>query len=133
MSRECKEYEITVENLLKIIHRNTERIKIKVIASYEGTKDGVREFFLTENFSKSQEEIDRILKYYANVPVWNLHTEIDNKYLFCESQKGNFVVVSIVANCYYKDIRDGYLLEKSDIRKAKAKEYRKIKKTLKKG
>ena len=90
----------------------------------------MREFFLTENFSKSQEEIDRILKYYADVPVWNLHTEIDNEYL---CQKGNFVVVSIVSNCYYKDIRDGYLLEKSDIRKAKATEYCKIKKTLKKG
>lgn len=127
MSRECDEYEITVSKLLKVVHRYTERIKIYVVGDEESIKDKVKEFYLTEDFSKNEEEIDRVLKYYADVPVWNLHVSVEQAYSVRyqnSASKGVFTVASIVANCHYQDIREGYLREKEDIRKAKAKAYR---------
>lgn len=128
MGRECKYYEITVEKLFNVVHRCTEPIKIKVIAGAEGLQDKVKDFYITENIAKSQEEIDRVLKYYADVPVWNLHIEFDE--MICKTGKVNCksLIASIVANCHYKDAREGYLREKEDIRKEKRKEYRERKK-----
>ncbi len=133
MSRECKENEITVEKLLKIVHHYTERIKIYVVGDAAAAQDKVScaDFYLTKNFSKDQEEIDRVLKYYADVPVWNLHVSIDGGFLYSDQCKGEYVVASIVANCHYTDMREGYLREKEDIRKAKAKAYRERRKARK--
>lgn len=51
--RECNEYEITVQKLLKVVHRYTERIKIHVVSDIEMFKDNQRhEFNITENFLK---------------------------------------------------------------------------------
>lgn len=119
--RECNEYEITVQKLLKVVHRSTERIKIHVVSDIEMFKDNRRhEFNITENFSENESEINRVLKYYGDVPVWNIHVDIDNAY---SNHKGRFSVVSIVANCYYSDAREGFLREKDDLRKAKRREY----------
>lgn len=119
--RECNEYEITVQKLLKVVHRYTERIKIHVVSDIEMFKDNQRhEFNITENFSENESEINRVLKYYGDVPVWNIHVDIDNAY---SGHKGRFSVASIVANCYYSDARDGFLREKDDLRKAKRREY----------
>lgn len=129
MGRECKYNEITVEKLFNVVHRYTEPIKIYVVAGVEGCQDKVKDFYITQNFAKSQEEIDRVLKYYADVPVWNLH--IDFEGVRCKNGEVNCggLIASIVANCHYKDVREGYLREKEDIRKAKRKEYRKKKKS----
>lgn len=70
--RECDEYEITVEKLLKVVHHYTEKIVIRVVSDSEMIRDSAHEFDITRNFSESQEEMDRVLKYYADVPVWNL-------------------------------------------------------------
>lgn len=124
--RECDEHEITVEKLLKVIHNSTERIKIYVVAGGVTSEDRVRSFYLTEDFAESQEEIDRVLKYYGDVPVWNIHVEWDDKTCYSSKGivKGRHVVASIVANCHYRDIRGGYLSEKEDIRKAKRRKQR---------
>ncbi len=119
--RECSKYEITVENLLNVIHCSTEKIKIYVISDFEMINDKWREHYITEDFSGSQEEIDRVLKYYGDVPVWNIHIEHDDCPIY--GKKGKFVVASIVANCHYADAREGLLREKDDIRKAKRREY----------
>lgn len=127
MSRECREHEITVDKLLKVTHDYTTRIKIYVVGGAEGRVDGVKSYYLTEDFSKSQEEIERLLKYYADVPVWNLHVSIESADFVRyqdSSKKGAFAVASLVANCHYKDIWEGYLREKEDTRKSKAKAYR---------
>ena len=128
MSRECLKYEITVEKLLHIVHRYTEPIKIYVVSGAEGCQDRVKDFWITRNFAGSQEEIDRVLKYYADVPVWNLHIEFD--VTRCKSGEVNCrgLIASIAANCYYKDVREGYLREKEDRRREKRKEYRERKK-----
>lgn len=128
MSRECKYNEITVEKLFNVVHRYTDPIKIRVVPDIEAFQDKVKEFYITENFAKSQEEIDRVLKYYEYVPVWNLHIEFDATR--CKSGEVNCrgLIASIVANCYYKDVREGYLMEKEDRRRKKRKEYRESKK-----
>lgn len=120
--RECNDYEITVAKLLNVVHRYTERIKIYVVSDLEMFEDGQREFYITKNFSESQAEIDRVLKYYGDVPVWNIHVGVDDADLYRE-HKGRYTVASIVANCHYADVREGFLREREDLRKAKRREY----------
>ena len=57
--RECDEYEITVSKLLNVVHRSTERVKIRVIADADMFSDKCHEFYLTENFT-SRDEMDRV-------------------------------------------------------------------------
>ena len=120
--RECNEYEISISKLLNVIHRGTELIKIRVIADAAMFEDKMHEFYLTSNFSESREEIDRVLKYYSDVPVWNIHVDFENTLNY--PKKGRGVMAAIVANCHYSDIREGLLREKEDIRKEKRREYR---------
>lgn len=115
--RKCNEYEITVEKLLNIVHRYTERIKIYVVGDRKSIEDKVHEFYLTEDFCKNQKEIDRVLKYYAKVPVWNLHVGLDEKLVQDSESLCRTIITSIVANCHYEDMREGFLTEKEDKRK----------------
>lgn len=117
--RECDDYEITVSKLLNVVHKSTERVKIRVIADAEMYEDNLREFYLTENFT-SRDEMDRVLKYYGDTPVWNIHVELDDTLY---SPNGRGVIAAIVANCHYSDIRNGFEREKADIKKAKRREY----------
>lgn len=121
--RECNEYEITIEKLLNIVHRYTDRIKIYVVSDRKSMEDKVREFYLTENLCKNQAETDRVLKYYAKVPVWNLHVGLDEELIQEERSLCRTVITSIVANCYYGDIREGFLAEKEDKRKERQREH----------
>ena len=118
--RECNNFEITASKLLKVVHRSTERIKIHVVSDAAMIADKQHEFYITENLSGSREERDRVLKYYGDTPVWNIHIEFDCK---LASPTGRSVVAAIVANCYYSDIREGFMQEKADRRKAKRREY----------
>lgn len=124
--RECSEYEITVEKLLKIVHHYTEKIVIHVVSDKEMILDGAKEFDITRNFSESQEEMDRVLKYYADVPVWNLTAGFESEYL--PDRKGKHIVCYIKAHCHYRDAREGFLREKEDLRKERRKEYRRRRK-----
>lgn len=124
--RECNEYEITVEKLFNIVHHYTEKIVIHVVSDREMIKDGAKEFDITRNFSESQEEIYRVLKYYGDVPVWNLTVGFESEYI--HYVKGKHIVCYIKANCHYRDAREGFLREKEDLRKAKRKEYRRRRK-----
>ena len=122
--RECNDYEISISKLLNVVHSSTELIKIRVIADAAMFEDKTHEFYLTNNFSESREEIERILKYYSDVPVWNIDFENTLNY----PKKGRGVMAAIVANCHYSDIREALLREKEDIRKEKRKEYRRRRK-----
>lgn len=124
--RECNEYEITVEKLLKIVHHYTEKIVIHVVSDMEMIQDGAKEFDITRNFSKSQEEMDRVLKYYGDVPVWNLTAGFESEHL--SGVKGEHIVCYIKARCHYRDAREGFLREKEDLRKERRKEYRRRRK-----
>lgn len=117
--RECNDYEITASKLLKVVHRTTERIKIRVVSDAAMIVDRQHEFYLTENFA-SRDEMDRVLKYYGDTPVWNIHVKFD--YAF-DYSKGRGVIAAIVANCYYSDIREGFAREKADKKRARRREY----------
>lgn len=117
--RECNDYEITISKLLNVVHRSTVRIKIHVVSDAAMIADRQHEFYITENFSKSREEMNRVLKYYGDTPVWNIHIEFDNELAY----PGRGVIAAIVANCHYSDIREGFEREKADMKKAKRREY----------
>ena len=126
-----EDYSITVEKLLKVVHRHTTIVKIKCIGAFEfREQDKVRhDFFLTEDSGKNEKELEtqRLLKYYGNVPVWNLHIEHEG----VRTEHGYGIRPCLIANCHYSDARAGYLKEKQDVKKAKQKEYRQKKKGAK--
>ena len=68
---------------------------------------------------KLQEEKERLLKYYKDVPVWNITAWHD---VDCRE-----IRYGIEARCHYKDVREGYLAEKADLKRTKERERRKKK------
>lgn len=134
--RECNEHEITIERLLNIVHNYTDPIRIQVIMSdawltCEEAKN-MHDFLLTKKYCyRDTAETERLLKYYKDVPVWNLHVWMDETCLTMGA--GRAVFFGIQANCHYKDIREGYLAEKADLRRAKQKAYRQKRKATKEG
>ena len=132
---EYDEYEIPVSKFFKIIHRYTERILLRVVGDYEAIKDGVRgDFYITEDAYQTDQEAERILKYYGDVPVWNVHVVWgedwwDGKF---RNHKGQSIYAGICGNVHYKDIREGFLREKEDRKKEKRREYYQRKKKEKK-
>lgn len=128
--RECKEYEITVEKLLSLVHSYTDPIRIHVVIGdawltceeARGTRR-LHDFYLTKNYRRGTADGDmekaRLLKYYKDVPVWNIVVWHD---VDCGE-----IRYGIEAHCHYKDIRDGYLAEKADKKREQRREYRKSK------
>ena len=97
--------------------------------TYEEAKN-MHDFLLTKKYCYNDAaETERLLKYYKDVPVWNLHVWMDETCLTMGA--GRAVFFGIQANCHYKDIREGYLAEKADLRRAKQKEYRQKRKAAK--
>lgn len=120
---------ITVEELISVVHRYTDPIRITVVMedawlNYPEAK-GMHNFELVHCFRGDTQEEERLLKYYKNCPVWNLTVWGDG---FFSSEKGKQLLFGIEARCYYKDIREGYLAEKADLKKARQREYRKKRK-----
>lgn len=131
-SAKDKYYSITIEKLLNIVHSYTDPIRIQVVMDGAFFKfpeaKHMRGFTLTKCYRDDiscQEEKERLLKYYKDVPVWNLTVWTDRGY---SSPFGRASYCGIEARCYYADMRDGYLAEKADTKRAKARErYRKRK------
>lgn len=129
------EYEnkIDLGQLMAVIHSTTERLAIYVVAGREGVEDGVTEFYLTNDaftdccYGGSDEEENRLMKYYSKTPVWNITADFDTIHS-CDV-KGHPIAPVIIARCYWKDVRDAYYREKADIRKQKQREYRRKKKS----
>ena len=128
--RECKDYEITIEKLMRVVHNYTDPIRICVVIRGERWDfpevRHMHDFYRTERFFRlNKEEEERLLRYYKDVPVWNLTVWTESA---LSSTNGRAIFTGIEAHCSYTDIRDGWLAEKADIKKAKQKEYRKRKK-----
>jgi hypothetical protein len=129
--RECSEYEITIEKLLNVVHSYTDPIRIRVVIGdawltceeARGTRR-LYDFYLTKAFRRytvdGDIEAERLLKYYKDVPVWNLTAWHD---VDCGE-----IRYGIEAKCYYKDIREGYLAEKADRKREQQRAYRRKKK-----
>lgn len=127
--RECNKSEITIEKLIQLVHSYTDPIKIRVIMGDAwltcDEASHMSDFYLTTLYTwENKEETERLLKYYKDVPVWNLCVWVDGTY---SSDKGRAVYMGIEAHCHYKDIREGWLAEKADIKRQKQREYRKRK------
>lgn len=129
--RECKEYEITIEKLLNVVHSYTDPIRIYVIIGdawltceeARGTRR-LHDFYLTKAHTEyDDEEKERLIKYYKDVPVWNITAWHD---VDCRE-----IRYGIEARCHYKDVREGYLAEKADLKRAKERERRKKKREQK--
>lgn len=112
--RPCSDSEITVNKFLSFCHYHTERIAIHVIG-------GKTEFWLTKDAASSKEEIDRLRKYYGEVPLWNLHVGYETEHAVVGHLYGRTmcVVGVLVANCKWSDVEECYQLEKEDIKRAK--------------
>ena len=128
--RACNEHEITIEQLINVVHNYTDPIRIRVIMgnawlTCEEARH-MQDFYLTERYSYTDvAEEKRLLKYYKDVPVWNLAVWMDcNLY----SKEGRAIYTGIEAHCHYKDIREGYLAEQADKKREKRREYYKRKK-----
>lgn len=131
--RECKYYEVTVEKLLRLVHSYTDPIRICVVMgdawlTCDEAKH-MRSFELTHCLNRRDEaEEARLLKYYKDVPVWNLTVWVDG--MHCDP-KGRAMYMGIEAKCHYKDVREGYLAEKADRRREQQREYRRRRKERK--
>lgn len=126
--RKCTENEITVKTLLNVVHTYTTRVKIHVVMGDAWLEcpeaKRMKDFELTNDqygyisgySDEAKIEKERLLKYYGDCPVWNLST-----FLSYDWQKHSYVS-GIYAHCCYRDIRNGYLVEKQDIQERKKEE-----------
>lgn len=127
-------HEITVEKLLAVVHSYTDPICIHVVIgdawmTCDEAKH-MRDFYLVKCYrdswdDKDKKEKERLIKYYKDCPVWNLTVWSDGPY---SSPFGRQFLCGIQAQCHYKDIREGWLAEQADIKRAKRREYYKRKK-----
>ena len=122
------ECEIPLWKFLRITHYYTERVGIYVISGDDWQK-GDHDFWLTEDVfkgirqGKPQTELERLLKYYANVPVWNVCAEWKHTDL-AATGNGRGAVVCLTARCHMKDIREALAQEKADRRREQKRAYK---------
>lgn len=130
--------QIPLWRFLRSIHRFTERVSVHVVIGSEWLEERqngrhVYDFNLTDNAfvveGQTMPELDRLLKYYADVPVWNATAQLRNiPYWYTKYKTGPMVAASINVNCHYRDMRDAWHREQDDIRRAKRREYNKKRK-----
>lgn len=133
---------IPLWQFLKIIHGYTELAQIYVVIGdawieerRSGGRRNLQDFYLTEDAFRRREdgsyhwpEVERLLKYYANAPLWNVcgcftekpwhHYEYNGRRL-----QGRHVTSCVMAHVYFKDIRDAWYREQADIQRKKRREY----------
>lgn len=132
---ETKLYALPLWQLMRVIHKYTVRLRVDVIIGTEYvnhprlhnfalTNDAFHGFNGVSGREKTK-EIERLLKYYADVPCWNISADLEQVpgYMMGARYHGGYCVTPvIVARVHYKDIEEGYLREKKDIRCAKRRE-----------
>lgn len=128
--RECDEHEITIERLMNIVHNYTDPIRIYVVMGDAwltcDEAHRMRDFLLTKCYSyRDKAEEERLLKYYKDVPVWNLTVWHDGP---DHSTRGRAIYSGIEAHCHYKDIRESWFAEKADRKRMKQREYQRKRK-----
>lgn len=120
------EHHIPLWKFLRVTHYYTERVGIYVVSG-DNWQPGDHDFWLSRNVFKGirsgkyLEELDRLLKYYADVPVWNVCAEWTSDDIYASSN-GRTAVTWLTARCHYDDIRAGLALEKADRRREQNRE-----------
>ena len=139
------EYKLPLWKFLRSIHYYTERVMIYVVigdAWLEEEKNGnkrIHDFWLTEDafegiWNNDYSEVERLLEYYADVPVWNVCGEFTEKPYgdHCKWNgkriNGRHITSCITARVYFRDIRDAWYREKANIQRMKRAERNKKKK-----
>ena len=122
--RECNKHEITIEKLLGVVHSYTDPVRICVVMGDAWLKFAeahyMRDFRLTDHCRWTDtEEAERLMKYYKDVPVWNLTVWVDGPVNY---DRGRSFYTGIEARCKYEDIREAYLREKEDLKKERKRE-----------
>lgn len=134
------ESKIPLWQFLKTIHYFTERTMIYVVigdAWIEEKQKGnkrLHDFWLTEDAFKGvweddYSEVERLLNYYADAPVWNICGEFtikpyDNHMTWDRKRiNGRHITSCITARVYFRDIRNAWYREKADIQRMKRAEY----------
>lgn len=133
-----KPSKIPLWQLMASCHYFTERLRIEVVIGdawldekNAGNRRTIHDFTLTEDafadYKKiapvsDGDEIERLLHYYADAPCWNVTADFKTvrSWQMKDGYNGRDAVTPIiVARVHYRDIREGYLRERDDIRKAK--------------
>lgn len=117
---------ITIRQFLKSIHRYTEWVRIQIINDVLGEKapsylsDNVFVLQKGEISNFGQKEEERILKYYGDAHVWNIHACIECVYGYISYQNNsNWYAPVIEANVSFSEVRDAWHREKADIQREK--------------
>lgn len=101
---------IPLWKFLKLCHGYTELVGIYVVSKgtrkpgFWLTSNAFREAAENENTDVRWPEVERLLKYYADVPVWNICCELESSPSPDMRAKGHYAVAGIVARCQYKDL-----------------------------
>lgn len=120
------EHEIPLWKFLRITHYYTERVGIYVVSG-DNWQPGDHDFWLSRDVfkgirtGKRLEELERMLKYYADVPVWNVCAEWEYE-MFQPTVSGRLAVTCLTARCNYDNIREGLAREKADRRREQNRE-----------
>lgn len=121
------EHHIPLWKFLRVTHYYTERVGIYVVSG-DNWQKGDHDFWLSRDVfngirtGKYVSELERLLKYYADVPVWNVCAEWMHEDLHATGN-GRAAVTWLTARCHYNDIRAGLAQEKADRRRAQRREY----------
>ncbi len=134
---EAESGKIPLHEFLALCHRWTERVRIRVVMGdawlkFEEAANLGGEWALTENAFAEEDgkwpELERLLKFYADAPVWNIVARLFQPLIHLMNRKygktGDLAGTVIEAHVHYEDIREGFLAEKDAIRRRKRREYR---------
>lgn len=132
---EAEPGKIPLHEFLALCHRWTERVRIRVVMGdawlkFEEAANMGGEWVLTDNAFAEEDgkwpELERLLKYYADAPVWNIVARLFQPLTHLNrkaGKTGDLVGTAIEAHVHYEDIREGFLAEKDAIRRRKRREY----------
>ena len=118
---------ITIRQFLNSIHRCTEWVRIKVVNDVFGERKAPS--YLSENVFALQrgeqrnigeDELNRILEYYGDVHVWNVHAIIEEVHGHIEYQNNSMWYTPVIeANVSFSEVRDAWYREKADMQREK--------------
>ena len=124
--------DITMRQFLKCFHKYTEWVDIKIVNDEFTEYRNIPQYLSRDLFhgiDYGEQEIERLVKYYGDVPVWNVHADIESAGRnYRDMHNGNFFTPIICGNVHFSDIKDAWFREKEDKKRNRDRQYRKMKK-----
>lgn len=121
---------ITIRQFLNSIHRYTECVRLRVINDVHDGKKAPdylsMDIFAPREGEKKgfgEEEERRILEYYGEAHVWNVHADLHMYHGHIPKEIGNvWFTPCIEANVSFSEVRDAWYREKADIQREKRRQ-----------